>query len=175
MGIRLVAASDSSGAIYRQKGLDVEELIRIKQAEGTVLGYPDARQLQGAELVELPCDLLIPAARPDVITAENAERVQARVILEGANIPVTEDAERRLHDRGILCIPDFIANAGGVICAAVEYVNGSEGEAMRAIKEKLTQNARRLLAIVAEEKRYPREAAMQMAVHRLREAMALRR
>jgi glutamate dehydrogenase/leucine dehydrogenase len=174
LGLRLVAASDSSGGIFRQEGLDVADLNRIKLKEGTVLAYPGARQLQGAELVELPCDLLIPAARPDVITADNVDRVKARVILEGANIPATEDAERRLHDRGILCIPDFIANAGGVICAAVEYSGGSERQAMPAIREKLTYNTRELLELIAEEKLYPREAAMQIAMHRLRDAMALR-
>lgn len=171
MGIRLVAASDSSGAIYRPEGLDVSVLSRIKQEKGTVLAYPDARRLRGAELVELPCDLLIPAARPDAITAANVDRVRARIIIEGANIPITEDAERRLHERGILCIPDFIANAGGVICAAVEYSGGSEQQAMTAIREKLTANTRRLLTLVREENLYPREAALQMAVRRLREAM----
>lgn len=171
MGSRLVAASDSSGAIYRQAGLDVDELIRIKREKGTVLAYPDAQPLQAELLVELPCDLLIPAARPDVITAANVERVKARVIIEGANIPVTEDAERQLHDRGILCIPDFIANAGGVICAAVEYSGGNEQQAMAAIKEKLTHNTRRLLNLMREERLQPREAAMQMALRRLRQAM----
>lgn len=174
MGIRLVAASDSSGAIYRQEGLDVTELARIKEEKGTVLAYPDARRLKGPELVELPCDLLIPAARPDVITVANVQRVKARIIIEGANIPVTEEAERMLHERGVLCIPDFIANAGGVICAAVEYSGGDERQAMITIKEKLTSNTRKLLEVVTEENLYPREAAMQMARRRLREAMALR-
>lgn len=175
MGIRLVAASDSSGAIYRQEGLDATKLIRVKEEKGTVLAYPDARRLEGPEIVELPCDLLIPAARPDVITAANVDRVKARIIIEGANIPVTEDAERVLHDRGVLCIPDFIANAGGVICAAVEYSGGGEQQATTAIKEKLTSNTRKLLEVVTEENLYPREAAMQMALRRLREATALRR
>jgi glutamate dehydrogenase (NAD(P)+) len=171
LGVRLVAASDSAGAIYRPQGLDVTELIRIKQEQGTVLGYADARQLPGEDLVELPCDLLVPAARPDVITAANVDRVKARLIIEGANIPITEEAERILHDRGVLCIPDFIANAGGVICAAVEHRGGSEQQAMATIKEKLTNNTRKLLELVTEEKLYPREAAMQMALRRLRAAM----
>jgi glutamate dehydrogenase (NAD(P)+) len=171
LGIRLVAASDSSGAIYRPEGLDVKVLARMKAETGTVLAYPDALRISGAELVELPCDLLVPAARPDVITAANVDEVKARVIIEGANIPITEDAERILHDRGVLCIPDFIANAGGVISAAVEHRGGSEQQAMAAIKEKLTSNTRKLLELVSEEKLYPREAAMQMALRRLREAM----
>lgn len=173
MGIRLVAASDSSGTVYRREGLDVTKLVRIKAEKGTVLAYPGGRHLKKEELVELPCDLLIPAARPDVITAANVDQVTARVIIEGANIPVTEAAERRLHDRGILCIPDFIANAGGVICAAVEYSGGSEQQAMTAVREKLTDNTQKLLTLVAEKALYPREAAMQMAMNRLREAIAL--
>jgi glutamate dehydrogenase/leucine dehydrogenase len=106
-----------------------------------------------------------------VITAANVDRVKARIIIEGANIPVTEDAERMLHERGVLCIPDFIANAGGVICAAVEYSGGGEQQAMTAIREKLTSNTRKLLEVVTEENLYPREAAMRMALRRLREAM----
>jgi glutamate dehydrogenase/leucine dehydrogenase len=168
MGIRLVAASDSSGGIYRPEGLDVKELVRIKEEKGTVLAYPDARRLEGPEIVELDCDLLVPAARPDVITVANVDRVKARTIIEGANIPVTEEAERMLHDRGVLCIPDFIANAGGVICAAVEYSGGREQQAMTAIKEKLANNTQQLLALIAEEHLYPREAARQMAFRRLR-------
>lgn len=174
LGLRLVAASDSSGGIFHQEGLDVAELIRLKLKEGTVLAYPGARQLAGEELIELPCDLLVPAARPDVITIDNVERVKARVILEGANIPAAEAAERRLHERGTLCIPDFIANAGGVICAAVEHSGGSERQAMTVIKEKLASNTRKLLDMTAEGGLYPREAATQMAMQRLREAMALR-
>lgn len=170
MGIRLVAASDSSGAIYHPQGLDVTELIRSKQEHGSVLGYPNAQQIAPEELVELRCDLLIPAARPDVITAANAAGVRARVIIEGANIPVTEDAERSLHDRGVLCIPDFIANAGGVICAAVEYSGGNEQQALLSVEEKLTANTRQLLTLMADENLYPREAAREMALRRLRGA-----
>lgn len=175
MGVRLVAASDSSGAVYNKEGLDVSTLIRIKQEEGSVIASPAGEKIGQEEIFELPCDILIPAARPDAITVHNVEGVKAKVILEGANIPVTEEAERILHDRGILCIPDFIANAGGVICGAVEYHGGSEKEAMTAIREKLRGNTRELLDLVAREKRSPRETALQMALRRVHQAMAFRR
>jgi len=173
-GMRLVAVSDSSGAICRAEGLDIEHLSLIKQKEGSVLAYPGASQLTHEELIEFPCDLLIPAARPDAITTANVKRVKTKVVLEGANIPVREEAEQLLHERGILCLPDFIANAGGVICAAVEHRGGSEREAMIAIREVLTANTRNMLELVEGEKIYPREAAKRMAMQRVRKAMAFR-
>jgi len=175
MGLRLVAVSDSTGAIFRHDGLDLEQLLHHKQSSGSVLAYTDAEKIDGEELLLLPCDLLIPAARPDEITTANAGRVEAKIIIEGANIPITDEAERQLHDRGVLCIPDLIANAGGVICGAVEYSGGTERDAMRTIKLKLHHNAGRLLDLIAKENLYPREAAMQMACSRIREAMSLRR
>jgi len=175
LGLRLVAVSDSTGAIYRQEGLELDALILHKQLTGSVLGYAGAENMDGEELLQVPCDLLIPAAKPDVITVRNAERVKARVIIEGANIPLTEEAERLLHDRGILCIPDFIANAGGVICAAVEYSGGSERAAMATVRAKLLHNTGQLLDLIEKEHLYPRDAARQLACSRISEAMAMRR
>ena len=126
MGVRLVAANDSTGTAYRPEGLDVAELIRIKQQAGTILAYPGTHHLTSGEILEQRCGILIPATRPDVIRFDNGDWVQVRVILEGPNIPATKEAERLLHDRGILFIFYYIANAGGVICTAVESRGGSE-------------------------------------------------
>jgi len=175
MGLRLVAVSDSTGAIYRKEGLQLDELLRCKQQSRSVLAYDGAEKIEGEELLQLPCDLLVPAAKPDVITVANSGRIKAKIIIEGANIPITDEAERLLHDRGILCIPDFIANAGGVICGAVEYSGGSEREALRTIRMKLLHNTDRLLELVAKNSLYPRDAARQMAYTRIREAQTLRR
>jgi len=175
LGLRLVAVSDSTGAIYHQAGLDPDELIRGKQLSGSVLSYAAADKLDREALLTLPCDILIPAARPDVITADNAQQIRAKIIIEGANIPLTEEAERMLHERGILCIPDFIANAGGVICAAVEYSGGSERAAMAAVRAKLHYNTGRLLELLAKERCPPRDAALRLADARIREAMDMRR
>lgn len=174
-GVSLVAACDTSGTIYHEGGLDVDTLIRAKNEKGSVLAYPGGTKLCAGEIYRLPCDIFIPAAQPDVITPEMVEQVGAKVILEGANIPIAEEAERMLHDRGILCIPDLIANAGGVICAAVEYLGGSERQAFQTIREKLRKTTGDLLTTISGQKIYPRQAAIQIAVNRVREAMEFRR
>ena len=122
-----------------------------------------------------PCDIFVPAARPDVIRADNVDRVTAGLILSGANIAVTPEAERALHERGVLVVPDFIANAGGVICAAVEYQGGTQTHAFTTIEEKTRANTRTLLADSSETGQPPRAAAESMAERRVRSAMALRR
>jgi glutamate dehydrogenase/leucine dehydrogenase len=175
LGMKLVAASDSSGTICHEAGIDVATLSRVKQETGSVLDYPEGTKLDRDAILQLPCEVLIPAARPDVITVENTGKVRSKLILEGANIPLSEEAERILHDRGVLCIPDFIANAGGVVCAAVEYAGGSERQAMATIREKLTSNTRALLDLMSREKLYPRQAALRLAYRRVKEAMAFRR
>ncbi|HEY9073778.1 MAG TPA: hypothetical protein VIN67_06555 [Desulfobaccales bacterium] len=112
----LVGVADSRGAVYGAAGLELEELCRLKEAGKSVTSYPQGEKLTREAVVECACDILIPAARPDVINADNMQRVKARLIVEGANIPLTDEAESYLHAQGVLCIPDFIANAGGVIC-----------------------------------------------------------
>jgi glutamate dehydrogenase (NAD(P)+)/glutamate dehydrogenase (NADP+) len=170
-GARLVAASDSSGTIYNPAGIDVDLLELVKRDHGSVVAYPDGKRLGLAELFTLPCDILVPAARPDCIHAENAERIQARLILQGANIPCTARAEQILFERGIVNVPDFIANAGGVMCAAVEYAGGTESEAMRQIAERIRDNTREVLTRSRQENVLPRQAAVEMARQRVREAM----
>lgn len=174
-GVRLIAVSDTTGTLCREDGLDVDALIRVKKEEGSVLAYGAGSKMTKDEIFAIPCDIFIPAAQPDVITEANVGTFKAKVVLEGANIPVTEEAERLLHDRGVLCIPDFIANAGGVICAAVEHRGGSEGQAFETIREKLERTTRELLSAISRENLYPREAATRMALERVKAAMALRR
>jgi glutamate dehydrogenase (NAD(P)+) len=110
-----------------------------------------------------------------VINADNLDQVKARLVIEGANIPITEEAERVLHERGVLCVPDFIANAGGVICAAMEYRGATEGAALQTIAEKLRQNTALVLAAARDRGATPRKAALDLALTRVRKAMALRR
>ena len=100
------------------------------------VAYGGGQQLSNAEIFSQQCDILIPAARPDCIHADNAKQIKAKLILQGANIPATAEAEQILHERGVLNVPDFICNAGGVICAAVEYHGGSERDALEAIARK---------------------------------------
>ena len=174
-GAVLVAASDSTGAVHDPDGIDVEALISAKAAGGSVTAYEGASRIANQALFEVPCDILVPAARPDCIHEGNADRIQARLILQGANIPATPEAEARLHQRGVLVVPDFIANAGGVICAAVEFAGGSEAAALEQVSQKVAHNTREVLETVAAEGILPREAANRLAQRRVEAAMALKR
>ena len=174
-GVALVAASDSTGAVHDPGGIDLVELIAVKAETGSVTAYSGGEKISNEELFRVPCDILVPAARPDCIHEENVEDVRARLVLQGANIPATSAAESRLHERGVLVVPDFIANAGGVICAAVEFHGGSESGAMEQVADKISRNTREVLTAVRDEGILPREAANRMARQRVEEAMALRR
>jgi glutamate dehydrogenase (NAD(P)+) len=174
-GAVLVAAADSRGAIHDADGLDVAKLIELKRAGKSVVDLPQAEKLEADALISVDCDIWIPAARPDVINEDNARRLKTRLIVEGANIPITEAAERYLHEKGILCVPDFIANAGGVICAAMEYEQASEKAAFEAIEEKLRANIEDVLKDAKRRQVLPRTAATELAVRRVKKAMSTRR
>jgi glutamate dehydrogenase/leucine dehydrogenase len=174
-GARLVAAADSRGAVAAEAGLDLDALLAHKAGGASVTDFAGGQSISGDALLDVACDIFVPAARPDVIRADNVDRVTARLILSGANIPVTLEAERILHDRGVLVIPDFIANAGGVICASVEYHGGTQTQAFAVIEEKIRANTTTVLADAAENGEPPRLAAQSMAERRVRRAMSLRR
>ena len=173
-GAILVGASDSKGTIFNSKGINVEELIRIKESTGSVINYKDGEVLKTTDLLMINTDILIPAARPDVINDANSDVVDAKLIIEGANIPITESAERLLHDRGILVVPDFVANAGGVITASVEYHGGTETIAMDRIKTTIRKNTKELLDKVYSDKTYPRDTSVMIAKQRVIRAMKYR-
>lgn len=170
-GAKIVAVSDSKGTVYKPDGLDYEKLLEIKQTTGAVKNYKGGRMIENEELFELPVDILIPGARPDVITQENVRDIKAALIVEAANIPATREAEKILHDRGILVVPDFIANAGGVITGAVEYAGGTEKEVFDVIQEKTVKNTRQVLDTATNQKVMPRVAAEKMAKERILKAM----
>ena len=174
-GARLVAASDSKGAIHAPEGIDVDALEEAMRETGSVSGYAPAEVVPADALFTLPCDILVPAARPDCIHEGNVGEVQAKLVLQGANIPATEAAERRLHERGVLSVPDFIANAGGVICASVEFHGGNEQAALEQIRDKIRRNTRQVLEAARDQGIPPRKAAVELARRRVEEAMALRR
>lgn len=173
-GVKLIGASDSKGTIYNLKGLNIEELVRIKETTGSVINYKDGEVLKTTDLLMISTDIFVPAARPDVISEANADVVDTKLIIEGANIPITENAEKMLHDRGILVVPDFVANAGGVITASVEYHGGTEAVAMDRIKSTIIRNTKELLDKVYSEKIYPRDAAIGIAKQRVMRAMKYR-
>ena len=174
-GAILVGAADSGGTIHNPDGLDVARLCEIKEQGGALGDYPDATRLDRDAVVGLECDIWIPAARADVINEQNVHRLQTRLVIEGANIPVTHAAEKILADKGVLCVPDFIANAGGVICAAMEFHGATEGAALQSIEEKLRRNTRQVLEDAAQRNILPRAAAVELALARIKNAMRLRR
>ena len=175
-GVKVVAVSDINGAIYNPKGLNWDTLVAVEPKTCRVSKlwnreYKDGQRLSGAELFKLDVDILIPGARPDVITMENVSGVKAKMVVEAANIPATREAEKYLGDKGILVVPDFIANAGGVIAGAVELRKGTLEEAFQTIKGKIRENVKAVLDLAYEEKIYPREAAERLARERVIKAM----
>jgi glutamate dehydrogenase/leucine dehydrogenase len=173
-GCIIVAAADRGGAVVDQHGLDVEHLVRTNST-GSVAGHPVGEAIDRDAIVGVECDIWIPAAQPNVLHTGNVDELRARIFAQGANIPASPEAEARLHERGILSLPDFVANAGGVICGAVEYAGGTKAEALATIEQRVRTNTASMLWRCAETGELPRAAAMHAARRRVEAAMAGRR
>jgi glutamate dehydrogenase (NAD(P)+) len=174
-GAVLVAACDYTATIADPKGLDVQALAALTGRGASLRDFPGGRHLERDAIVSVDCDIWIPAARPDVINMSNVDSLRAKLVLQGANIPVSPQAEERLRERGILSVPDFIANAGGVICASVEYHGGTQSLAFQTIEERIRDNTRAVLEAMRRRNVAPREAALDLARARVLAAMAFRR
>jgi glutamate dehydrogenase (NAD(P)+) len=174
-GAILIAAADSHGTIFNPKGIDVTRLTALKDSGKSVVDYKDGEKLAADAVIDIECEIWIPAARPDVIRKDNVARLKTKLVPQGANIPFTPEAERILHERGTLVIPDFIANAGGVICAAVEYHGGTQSQAFLTIEEKIRNNTEEVLKQARKSGSLPRQAAVELAERRVRKAMEYRR
>jgi glutamate dehydrogenase (NAD(P)+) len=173
-GAIVTAVADSRGAVHNPNGLNIDDLIAFKQQGKKVSDYEGGEAMDSDAILDVPCDIWIPAARPDVIHEDNAGRIKAKLIIQGANIPVTHEAENQLAQRGVLCVPDFIANAGGVICAAMEYQGATQKSAFEAIEEKVRRNTELVLETAKQHQILPRQAAIEMATERVRTAMNFR-
>jgi glutamate dehydrogenase/leucine dehydrogenase len=174
-GAVLVGASDTSGTLIDPAGLDVAALISLKNEGRPLRDHPHGEKREADAILDVPCDIWIPAARPDIVRADNVARLNTRLIPQGANVPCTLEAEKALHARGVLVVPDFIANAGGVICASIEYRGGTQRAAFDYIDERIRANTRVVLETARATGETPRAAALALAEHRVRTAMALRR
>lgn len=170
MGAKIVAVSDSKGAIYVEEGIDIEKMIKIKGETGAVKNY-GGKLFENEKLFELEVDVLVPGARPDIITAKNVKKIKAKLVAEAANIPMTFEMEKLLHENKILVIPDFVANAGGVISSYVEYINGTVDQMYKMVESKIRNNTSLVMKKAESEKITPREAALKIAQERVREAM----
>lgn len=176
--VKVVAVSDSQGCIYTPEGLDYEKLLHVKKEQRSVIDYRPGAVLGHQELFSLPVDLIIPAALPDVITEENVSQVKTKMIVEAANIPINPAIEDVLRDRGVLVVPDFLANAGGVISSYAEYEGYNPQKMFELIQQKIRQNTKTVLNLAVEKGVGPRNAALTIAKKRVRSAsekMAVKR
>jgi glutamate dehydrogenase/leucine dehydrogenase len=174
VGAKIVAVSDSKGVIYNPDGIDFNQLFKVKKETSSVINYKPGNVLKNEEIFELPVDILTPGALPDVIHEKNFKKVKAKIIVEAANIPMNVDIERRLEERGILIVPDFVANAGGVISSYVEYIGGTAEQMFKTVEDKIKKNTKIVLEHAKKEKMFAREAALEIAQKRVREAMQKR-
>ena len=179
-GCKIVAVSDTHGGIYNESGLDPAAVLRHKQERGSVIGYPRAQRLGVQDVLEVPCDVLVPAATEGVITAENADRVQALIVSEAANGPTTPEADQILFKKGTLVIPDILANAGGVTVSYFEWVQDLQSFfwGVEEITQKLEVIMNRAFTAVADRAdQYScdmRLAANMLAISRVAEATQVR-
>jgi len=179
-GFSIVAVSDSKGGVYNPNGLNIPAVIKHKSEHGSIVGFSDGDFVTNDELLLLSCTILVPAALESQITEKNASLIQARMIVEGANGPITPQADEILHEREILVIPDIIANAGGVTVSYYEWVQGREQEYWdeNVVNEKLEKKMKEVLSrVFAIQKNYRvhmRKAAYIHAVSRVVEAGRLR-
>jgi len=180
IGCTVIAVSDSRGGIYNPKGLNVKDVIRHKAETGTVVGYPGTDTVTNEELLELDCEVLVPAALENAITEKNADRIKARIIAEGANGPTTPEADEILFDKGAFVIPDILANAGGVTVSYFEWVQDlqnffwSEEEVNKNLGKIMVKAFQDVLAISQKKKVNMRIAAYILAIDRVATATLLR-
>jgi len=172
-GAKIVAVSDSKGALYNPDGIKFEEISEVKRGKGSVI-FGKGKKIDGSKLLELPVDVLIPAALPDVINKSNMNRIKAKIIVEAANIPIPIDVEEKLSKR-ILIVPDFVANAGGVISSYAEFIGKDTKYMEKLVRNKLIKNTRHVLETAWKRKISPRKAATEIPMGTLRKAMEKRK
>ena len=167
-GSKLVAVSDSSGVVHNEDGIDFQRLSEIKKETGSVINYTPASRDCCDNILDVNADILITAARPGLIKVGDVDRLGFKLIVEGSNIPMTHQVEELCHMKGILVIPDFVANAGGVISSFLEYVGGDEKTMFEMVEEKIRKNTKLVLDIASGKRCLPRTCALEIARDRIR-------
>lgn len=179
-GSKVVAVSDSQGGIYSEKGLDAEKVLAFKEKNGTVVGFPGTKKITNDELLALDVDVLIPAGIENAITSKNAKNVKAKIQLELANGPTTPEADEVLYKNGVLVIPDFLANSGGVTVSYFEWVQNitsdywDEAQVHKRLDDKLTKAFKATHDASGKHKIDMRMGAYVVAIQRVSEAVKLR-
>jgi glutamate dehydrogenase/leucine dehydrogenase len=179
-GCKIVAVSDSKGGIYNSKGINIEELIKIKEETGTVLNYKDSDKITNEELLTLEVDVLVPAALENQINERNADKIRAKIIAEAANGPTTPEADEILEEKNVFIIPDILANAGGVVVSYFEWVQAlqaffwSEREVNLKLRERMEKTFWKVVDLRESKKIGMRMSAYVIGVGKVAEATRLR-
>jgi glutamate dehydrogenase/leucine dehydrogenase len=179
-GSKIVAVSDSRGGIYNPDGFDAKEVMDHKKKTGSVVGFPGTKEISNSDLLELEVDILIPAALENQILAENAPRIKAKIVGEGANGPTTPEADEILFKNGVFVVPDILANAGGVTVSYMEWVQNltreswTEEEVNGKLEQRMVKAFDEVYKVYQEEKVHMRTAAYIVAFRRIAEAVEAR-
>ncbi len=174
-GAKIIAVSDRSGTAFSASGLDYDRALRVKTERGAVTAYPDAHKLPYDSIFGLESDILITAAVTDVISGKNKHSIRAKIIVEGSNIPMREDIEKELWKKGIMIVPDFVANAGGVISSYAEHAGLSPKKMFALVEEKVGATTRKVLAASVERNKNPRDVALALAREKVERATKKRK
>ena len=177
---RVVAISDSRGGVFNSRGIDPLKAMRYKERSGTVVGMPGTSRISNDDLLTMKCDVLIPAALENVITLNNAEQIKAKIVAEAANGPTTPHADEVLARRGIMVLPDILANAGGVTVSYFEWVQNQQGlvweaeEVSARLQKTMVRSFHEMVDTMRKHHVPPRAGAMILAVSRVAEALLVR-
>lgn len=171
MDAKVIAVADTTGAVYDQNGLDEKKLAKLKSERKSVIEYVGAKKMRRDDIFGLDVDILVPASVTDVINEKNKDNVKAKIIVEGANIPMREDIEEELFRRGILIIPDFVANAGGVISSYAEYRGHNPKKMFGLVKRKIRSVVETVLNESMKTNKSPRAVALKIARKKVKEKM----
>jgi glutamate dehydrogenase (NAD(P)+) len=180
IGVKIIGVSDRTGGFVDTKGLPVDKLLEVADKNHSLEGCPYGDKISNAEVLELKCDILVPAALEMQITEKNAARVQCRILAEGANGPTTPEADAILHDKGVFLIPDILANAGGVVVSYFEWVQDlqnffwNEAEVSNKLREILVKAFQEVLAMSQKQSVSMRLAALMIGIDRVVRAMLWR-
>ncbi len=175
MGASVVALADKSGAIWKQDGFERSLMDRFIEERRELAEFPGAEKITPEKFWSLPVDILIPASVTDVINVSNKDSIQAKIIVEAGNIPMREPIEAELGKRGILIVPDFVANAGGVISSYAEYRGYNPKQMFELVKRKIVKATKAVLAESMKSGITPRTVAMEIAMERVRNAKERKR
>lgn len=177
LGSKIIAVSDSRGGIYSQDGLNPHKVYEHKSKTGSVIDFPESKNIANEELLELKCDILIPAALENQITKANADKIKAKIVAEGANGPTTPEADKVLHEKGIFLVPDILANSAGVTVSYFEWVQNltrehwTLEEVNRKLEDKIVKAFNDVYKVAKKEESDMRTAALILGVGRVSEAI----